>query len=221
MESPKPTAAVHSNPSVALPVELVRRMATSRIGAEEYLLVLVVALMTRTRTEGDSAVSERALLSHDLIVRAGEQDGTPVRKTEWVWQSIERALAHGLVLRFVATSVDSEQQWYLLNTLENAAFVANIANGSAPPPAYVWVDKVQPRVTFDRPTVFRLYEQNIGPLTPLVADRLIKAVELYPIDWIESAIAEAVSYNRRSWRYIARILDNWATEGLPSSNGSR
>src|SRR5829696_5026541 len=27
------------------------------------------------------------------------------------------------------------------------------------------------------------------------------------------AIAEAVAYNRRSWRYVYRILQNWATTG--------
>lgn len=220
-ENLAPAAAVHSNPTVALPAELVRRMAGSRLNADEYLLVLVVALVTRTRTDRDSAVSERALVSHELIVRAEEQEGTPVRNSGWIWQPIERALSHGLLLRFTAATIDSEQQWYLLNTLENAAFVANIERGNEPPPTYVWIDKVQPRVTLDRPTVFRLYEQNIGPLTPLVADRLIKAVELYPVDWIEAAISEAVAYNRRNWRYIARILENWLTEGLPSSTGSR
>ncbi|MDQ2682705.1 MAG: DnaD domain protein [Chloroflexota bacterium] len=221
METLAPTAGVHANPAVPIPAELVRRMATSRLSADEYLLVLVVALMTRVRSEGDAAVSERALLSHDLIVRAEEQDGTPVRNVDWIWQSIERALSHGLLIRFTATAVDFEQHWYMLNTLENAAFVSNIVSGNESPPSYVWIDKVQPRVSFDRPTVFRLYEQNIGPLTPLVADRLIKAVELYPVDWIEAAIAEAVSYNRRSWRYIARILENWATDGVPSSSGQQ
>ena len=61
------------------------------------------------------------------------------------------------------------------------------------------------------PTVFRLYEQNMGPLTPLIADRLIKALETYPTEWIEEALGEAVAYNRRSWRYVARILENWVS----------
>jgi DnaD/phage-associated family protein len=65
----------------------------------------------------------------------------------------------------------------------------------------------------ERPTVFRLYEQNIGLLTPLIAERLVDALETYPPEWIEDAIAEAVSYNRRSWRYINRILENWLVTG--------
>jgi DnaD/phage-associated family protein len=58
-----------------------------------------------------------------------------------------------------------------------------------------------------------LYEQNIGLLSPLIADHLVKAMERYPRDWIEDAIGEAVAYNRRSWRYIQRILQNWAATG--------
>ena len=38
-------------------------------------------------------------------------------------------------------------------------------------------DQARPEVTLDleRPNIFRLYEQNIGPLTPLMADALREA----------------------------------------------
>ena len=35
----------------------------------------------------------------------------------------------------------------------------------------------------------------------------------YPETWIGDAIKEAVSLNKRNWRYIARILEHWTTEG--------
>ena len=70
-----------------------------------------------------------------------------------------------------------------------------------------------PQVRPERPNIFRRYEQNIGLLTPLIADQIVNAMERYPQDWIEDAIAEAVDYNRRSWRYIQRILDAWSTNG--------
>jgi DnaD/phage-associated family protein len=50
-------------------------------------------------------------------------------------------------------------------------------------------------------------------LTPLIADHLIDALETYPIEWIEAAVAESVAYNRRSWRYVQRILEQWASNG--------
>lgn len=61
--------------------------------------------------------------------------------------------------------------------------------------------------------MFALYEQNIGLVTPIIADRLVEALDLYPEQWVRDAIGEAVGYNKRSWRYIQRILQNWAAEG--------
>lgn len=69
------------------------------------------------------------------------------------------------------------------------------------------------RLKSQRPDIYTLYEQNIGPLTPILSERLREAEKLYPADWVEAAFTEAVNYNRRSWAYIARILENWATDG--------
>jgi len=60
--------------------------------------------------------------------------------------------------------------------------------------------------TCDRPNIFILYEQNIGLLTPPIADELRQAEQTYPAGWIEEAFREAVSLNKRSWRYIRAIL---------------
>lgn len=64
-----------------------------------------------------------------------------------------------------------------------------------------------------RPGVFRLYEENIGTITPLVGERLLDAVENYPAEWIEEAFRQAAELNVRNWRYIERILIRWAEEG--------
>jgi len=61
--------------------------------------------------------------------------------------------------------------------------------------------------------IFALYEQNIGMITPMIAEELKEAEKLYPPQWIEEAFKEAVTLNKRNWRYIARILERWASEG--------
>ena len=50
-------------------------------------------------------------------------------------------------------------------------------------------------------------------LTPLVTDELREAEHAYPWPWIEAAFQEAVDLNKRSWRYISRILERWEREG--------
>jgi len=65
----------------------------------------------------------------------------------------------------------------------------------------------------ERPNVFKVYEENIGPLTPLIADALKDAEELYHADWITDAIELAVKNNKRNWKYCEAILKRWKEEG--------
>jgi DnaD/phage-associated family protein len=73
----------------------------------------------------------------------------------------------------------------------------------------------------ERDNVFQLYEENIGPLTPLIAEELREAERLYPFEWIEEAMKEAAVLNKRSWRYAARILERWTIEGRQSEKAGR
>ena len=65
----------------------------------------------------------------------------------------------------------------------------------------------------ERPNIFRLYEENIGPLTPLIADALKDAEEMYSAEWIADTIELAVKNNKRSWKYCEAILKRWKEEG--------
>jgi DNA replication protein len=69
--------------------------------------------------------------------------------------------------------------------------------------------------------IFALYEQNIGIITPIIAEELKEADKIYPTQWIEEAFKEAVTLNKRSWKYIARILERWASEGKDSGEYRR
>lgn len=69
--------------------------------------------------------------------------------------------------------------------------------------------------------IFALYEQNIGLIQALIAEELKEAEKLYPPQWIEEAFKEAVTLNKRSWRYIASILRRWASEGKDSGEYKR
>ncbi len=83
----------------------------------------------------------------------------------------------------------------------------------------------EPHVPRPRPTIFELYEQNIGLLQPLLAEELQEAERDYPPEWIEEAFLIAAENNARSWRYVNSILHRWAAEGKddrpPSSRLAR
>jgi DnaD/phage-associated family protein len=92
---------------------------------------------------------------------------------------------------------------YFANSPRGRAAVAAIDRGQIPT-----------RATLpERPNIFTLYEQNIGPLTPLMADELRDAEQTYEEAWIAEAFREAVRQNKRNWKYILAILERWRTEG--------
>jgi len=127
-------------------------------------------------------------------------------------RALEMAAERGTILHLALERDGTPEDIYFLNTEADRQVMARIQNGElklsgikATEPAYV--DAEEP------PDIFTLYEQNIGMLTPMIADELRDAEQLYPQDWIRDAIKEAVALNKRSWRYIAKILENWSTEG--------
>lgn len=69
-----------------------------------------------------------------------------------------------------------------------------------------------------RPNLFKLYEDNIGPLTPMVAELLQEDAREFPADWFEDAIREALSHNARKWSYVRAILKNWKANGREKTN---
>ncbi|HUS15795.1 MAG TPA: DnaD domain protein, partial [Chloroflexia bacterium] len=130
------------------------------------------------------------------------------------------------------------ESWYLVNTPFNARWLAEVSDSGAAPTAAglasaEWLallraeraaargqltaaevaESAPVRITRHRAGIYELYEQNIGVITPLLAEQLAEAERLYPAAWIEEAFTEAVSYNKRNWRYVRRILENWAAKG--------
>jgi DNA replication protein len=65
----------------------------------------------------------------------------------------------------------------------------------------------------ERPNIFKLYEENVGPLTPLIAETLIDAEQTYPTEWVVEALEIAVKSNKRNWKYVEAILLRWKEEG--------
>jgi DnaD/phage-associated family protein len=61
--------------------------------------------------------------------------------------------------------------------------------------------------------VFRVYEENIGPLTPLITESISAALHEHPEADIVDAIKVAVEHNARSWKYVTAVLRRWSVEG--------
>jgi len=126
--------------------------------------------------------------------------------------ALEKAVQRGSLLRASPPRSGQGGQkgaevYYFLNSPRGRAAAEACRKGqwhpaaspSAPPP--------------ERPNVYRLYEENIGPLTPLLADALRDAEQTYPPEWVAEAIEIAVKRNKRNWNYVEAILRRWKEEG--------
>lgn len=129
--------------------------------------------------------------------------------------ALERAVQRGTLLCVHAAGDDPQKWLYFLNTPRGRAAVQAIQDGS-------WQPDAQPHPTLslslERPNIFRQYEENIGPLTPMIADMLREAEQTYRSEWIEEAIRIAVQNNVRRWKYVDAILRGWQEEGRDGTN---
>jgi DNA replication protein len=138
--------------------------------------------------------------------------------SEALLDGVERAVARGTFLHVKIESADGKMDLYFLNTEKGRAAVDGITRGEWRPNP----DDEEPiTLLVERPNIFVLYEQNIGVLTPLVADELRDAEQTYPVRWIEEAIQLAVENNARKWRYVLSILERWRAEGKSDGIGRR
>ncbi|MBM3136953.1 MAG: DnaD domain protein [Chloroflexi bacterium] len=119
-------------------------------------------------------------------------------------QSLKLALKHNILIE-----VKKKVSHYFINTPRGraAAFAFGQQNAEDEP------GSVKATLDVIKPNIFQLYEENIGPLTPLIADMLKDAQNSYPIEWIDEAIQIAVKNNVRRWKYVESILNRWQEEG--------
>jgi DnaD/phage-associated family protein len=188
-----------------------------RIEDEAELRVTLYVIYALGRRKGyPRFVSERELRAEaPLLASLGEDDEALGRLRQGLDAAVERAS----LLRVDVEHAGHEESLYLLNTPSDRRAAAQIRAGSIELGRPLAPDAAAPAA--QRRNLFQLYEDNIGPITPLVADELREAEQLYPIDWLEEALREAALLNKRSWRYAAAILQRWATEGRKRETAGR
>jgi len=121
--------------------------------------------------------------------------------------AVEEAMKLNILLYY--HDVNTDKDYYFINNKSNEKVIESFTKKESSPEDY------EANLNLERKTgnIYTLYEQNIGLITPMLSEELKAAAELYPAEWIEDAFKEAVMLNKRSWRYIARILERWAREG--------
>lgn len=165
--------------------------------AELKVTLLVFHLLSRSR-------SYPGYVTHgDLIVRAASMLGFDEYECSL---AVDAAVKRGVFLRVNLEDKNGACEVYVANLEADLEAIEKLKServvsgaGAAAPQ-----------------NVFELYEQNIGIITPMIAEELRDAQKTYPAEWIEEAFREAVRARKLNWRYVSRILERWIAEGKGS-----
>ena len=151
------------------------------------LKVTLYALWSHSRSEAEFPYLTRQQMIEDRLLMEGF-DRSPSSAEEILDDSLERSVARGSLLKASLELEQGSQELYFFNDPQGQAALSALENGS-------WRPSGEPEapveLRIERPNIFNLYEQNIGPLTPRIA----------------------VENNVRKWRYAEAILEDWLTSG--------
>ncbi len=176
---------------------------------EELLVSLYFFFAQGLRRRSPRFLTRRELAADATLLRAlanlcGSSDGDALAR------GLGLSLERGTLIRTVVEVQGRPEELYMVNTPANRRALDERAAG---PDLSALEEPLPPAEGSTLPNIFALYEENVGSITPLIAEELKDAEERYPPQWVLEAFREAVSLNKRSWRYIQRILRRWEAEG--------
>jgi DNA replication protein len=127
--------------------------------------------------------------------------------------ALKMAVECGVLLHLVAETDGGSEEVYFINTESDRVLVEKLRRKEIVLPVLKVNSGSEYEARAGLPDIFSLYEQNIGIITPIIAEGLRDAQKQYPEAWIGDAIREAANHSKRNWSYISAILERWNAEG--------
>ena len=146
--------------------------------------------------------------------RALREDDFEVESLGLSLDEIQRGLGKCLERGTLLRAEYEADAFYFLNSPRGRLTAESFAKGQ-------WRQSAQGYTPLNKSNIFKLYEENIGALTPLLADMLREAEKNYPSAWFEEAFEIAVSRNIRNWKYVEAILARWKENGKDERRDSK
>lgn len=165
------------------------------------LKVTLYVLWALQQVEGDYRYLQRADFLADEALRTGLRRLGEVERV--LDDALAKAVRRGSLLMIDVRFETGPERLYFVNSERGRAAVDQIKMGN-------WTQGLERpvRILPQRPNAYKLYEDNIGTLTPMIAEKLRHAEEEYSTQWLVEAIETAISNNALSWRYIETVLES-------------
>ena len=161
-------------------------------------------------------ISKNELLADETLIQSLALIDEDVEHV--LTQGLQRAVERGTLLCIQIEEDEGLQDLYFLNSERGRQALARFEAGEIGVVAMSGLEIIPPS---RRPNIFELYEDNIGLISPILADELKDAEATYAQEWIEDAFKIAVENNVRKWSYIRAILKRMAINGRESGVGQK
>jgi DNA replication protein len=193
---------------IRIPEQFFRQVLPEVDNLDELKLTLYV-FWRLERMEGTFHYLRISDIMKDLrLVQSFRAD--PDKAQSAIMSALKSAIKRGTLLQSDISADEGKDKLICLNSPKGRAALAAIQRGE-------WRANYNANPSVDiyseHPNIYQLYEANIGPLTPLIADALRDAEKSYQANWIEDAFQIAVERNKRNWHYIEAILHRWQEGG--------
>ena len=174
------------------------------------LKVTLFCMWALQQREGRYRYLMDADFSGDAALLAGLQAVRPDADPQHTLaDGLARAVKRRTLLPAQIPGMDGQQvTLYLMNTERGREALAALEQGN-----YGLLDGQRVEILPPRPSIYRLYEQEIGPLTPMISDSLKDLERDFPAGWLHEAVQVAVERQARSLKFIRAVLDRWRKEG--------
>jgi DNA replication protein len=173
------------------------------------LKISLYAMWALARKPGTFQYLRRSeMLTDELLLRSLAEDEKDAEQA--LDEALGRAVKRGTLLETSLELGGHQETFFFINSAKGRAGLEGLKTGAWDPTGE---DQTPVALGQEQPNIFTLYEQNFGPLTPMIAEVLAQAEQDYPPAWIEEAMRIAVENNVRKWRYVEGILKDWRNRG--------
>ena len=169
-------------------------------------LKLILLLLRRLRRD-------RRVLRHDELLQDEALRATTASGDD-IDAALRKLLQLGALLEAKMESEGETAPFIILNNGAGRRIRQGLESGT-------WQPGDETPAVQTKSNVIRAYEENIGAVTPHIADVIRDAERDFPEHMIVEAIGYAAERNIRNWRYISKMLENRQKEGRGSEKTGR
>ena len=217
-----PAGFPNSGLATAIPNQFFSRVLPQIEAPEELVVSVYFFFAQQHKRRSPHYLTKRELASDATLARSlsnlvAQGPSPEQRATEDTLQrGLDLSVWRGTLLRAHLGSGGRDEELYAVNNPQNRKGLEELVASDL-----MLDESLPPAAKTNASAIFALYEQNIRPITPLIAEELKEAEQRYPEEWIRDAFREAVSLNKPNWRYIESILRRWEAEGRQDEKSER